>query len=174
MRRIRDAGPLWKDGGHVSFLGRDLGIVARAAPRSRARFSGGGILVSARDPDDPDGVRAAIERLFAREASERLPLRLDACYELASSRVSGRALSRPSLRVRTMKARWGSCDPQKLVVTLNARLLRFRSEVSDAVIMHELAHLKYRSHGPRFYGLLGQLCPDYEELQAELADVYLE
>ena len=40
--------------------------------------------------------------------------------------------------------------------------------------MHELAHFRYRKHGPRFYGLLGDLCPGYEALQAELAEVYLE
>ena len=59
-------------------------------------------------------------------------------------------------------------------MTLNSRLLRFRPEVIECVIMHELAHFRYRKHGPRFYGLLADLCPDYERLQAELADVYLE
>ena len=174
MRRIKEAAPEWRDGGRVPFLGRALGIAVSPSPRSRARLSGGLVLVSARDPGDPDEVRSAIERLFAREAAERLPLRLDACLELASRRASGRALPRPELRVRTMKARWGSCDPQRLIVTLNARLMRFRVEVIDCVVMHELAHLKYRRHGPRFYGLLGLLCPEYEALQAELADVYLE
>jgi len=174
MRRIREAAPSWRDGGHVPYLGRELGIAVSHAPRSRARLSDGLVLVSSRDPGDPDEVRLAVERLFAREAARYLPLRLDACLGLASGRVSGRALPRPELRVRTMKASWGSCDPQRLVVTLNARLMRFRVEVIDCVVMHELAHLKYRRHGPRFYGLLGLLCPDYESLQSELAEVYLD
>jgi predicted metal-dependent hydrolase len=50
----------------------------------------------------------------------------------------------------------------------------FRVEVIECVIMHELAHLKYRRHGPRFYGLLEELCPEYRALQAELSEVYLE
>jgi hypothetical protein len=73
-----------------------------------------------------------------------------------------------------MRSRWGSCDAKAGVITLNARLLRFRAEVIECVIMHELAHFRYRRHGPRFYGLLAELCPDYEALQAELAEVYLE
>lgn len=174
MRRIKASGPQWRDGGRVPFLGRDLGIAARPAQRSYARLDGDRVLVSCRDPNNPDELRAAIERLFAREAAERLPPRLDACLKLAFGLALGDPLPPPALRIRTMKARWGSCDPQGRVVTLNSRLMRFRTEVIDCVIMHELAHLKYRSHGPRFYALLGRLCPDYEGLQAELADVFLE
>ena len=111
-------------------------------------------------------MRAAVERLFAREAAARLPAMLDAC--LAKARA-GAAFPAPS-SLRTMRSRWGSCDAKAGVVTLNARLLRFRPEVIECVIMHELAHFRYRSHGPRFYGLLEELCPDYEELQAELAE----
>jgi predicted metal-dependent hydrolase len=126
--------------------------------------------VGSRDPGDPEEVRAAVERLYAREAAARLPARLDACL----ARAARRRFPRPELRVRTMRARWGSCDSAKLVMTLNSRLLRFRPEVIDCVIMHELAHLKYRRHGPRFYGLLAELCPDYKSLQSELAEVFLD
>jgi predicted metal-dependent hydrolase len=170
MRRIREAAPEWRDGGRVPFLGVDLPLRVEAAARSRARQAGGGILVGARDPGDPDEVRAAVERLYSREAAALLPGRLDACL----ARAARRRFPRPELKIRTMRARWGSCDSGKLAVTLNSRLLRFRPEVIDCVIMHELAHLKYRRHGPRFYGLLAELCPDYKGLQAELAEVYLE
>ena len=95
---------------------------------------------------------------------------LDACL----AKAARRRFPRPELRVRTMRSRWGSCDAKAGVVTLNARLLRFRPEVIECVIMHELAHFKYRKHGPRFYGLLAELCPDFEALQAELAEVYLD
>jgi predicted metal-dependent hydrolase len=170
MRRIREAAPEWKDGGEVPFLGRPLRLRVEVSSRSQARMSGGEILVGARDPGDPAQVRAAVERLFARRAAALFPARLDACLE----RAARRRFPRPELRVRTMRARWGSCDSSRLVVTLNSRLLRFRPEVIDCVVMHELAHLKYRRHGPRFYGLLAELCPGYEELQAELAEVFLE
>jgi hypothetical protein len=133
-------------------------------------LSGADALVTARDPGDADEVRAAVERLFAREAAARLPAMLEACLV----RAARRRFPRPELRVRTMRSRWGSCDAKTGVITLNARLLRFRPEVVECVIMHELAHFKYRKHGPRFYSLLVELCPEYERLQGELAEVYLE
>jgi predicted metal-dependent hydrolase len=170
MARIKAAAPSWEDGGRVPFLGLELALEVRPGARAQARLSGAGVVATARDPDDPGEVRAAVERLFAREAAARFPEMLDACLAAAARR----RFPRPELRVRTMRSRWGSCDAKAGVVTLNARLLRFRREVIECVIMHELAHFKYRRHGPRFYGLLAELCPDYEALQAELAEVYLE
>jgi predicted metal-dependent hydrolase len=183
MARIKEAAPVWANGGRVPFLGDELVLKVEAGARSRARFGVGDlfgpvVVVAARDPSDAEEVRAAVERLFSREAAARFPSMLDACLERAARpdapRSTARRFPRPELRVRTMRSRWGSCDAKAGVVTLNARLLRFRPEVIDCVIMHELAHLKYRRHGPRFYGLLEELCPEYKALQAELAEVYLE
>jgi predicted metal-dependent hydrolase len=170
MARIQAAAPTWADGGRVPFHGRELELRVEPGSRARARLAGESVIVTAKDPADPGEVRQAVERLFAREALASFPALLDACL----ARAARRRFPRPELRVRTMRSRWGSCDAGALVVTLNARLLRFRDEVVECVIMHELAHLKYRRHGPRFYGLLAELCPDYETLQKELADVYLE
>ena len=170
MARIKAAAPEWRDGGRIPFLGRALELRVEAGNRYRARLAGDVLFVTVRDPADQAEVRSAVERLYSREAAARFPGMLDACLE----KVARRKFPKPALRVRTMRSRWGSCDTRGSVITLNARLLRFRPEVVECVIMHELAHLKYRSHGPRFYGLLEELCPFYRELQSELADIYLE
>lgn len=175
MARIKAAAPVWRDGGRVPFLGDELVLSVEAGLRSRARFGAGDLFgpvvaVTVKDPADADEVRAAVERLYAREAAARLPAMVDVCL----ARAARRRFPRPEIRVRTMRSRWGSCDAKAGVVTLNARLLRFRPEIIECVIMHELAHFKYRKHGPRFYGLLAELCPGYERLQGELAEVYLE
>jgi predicted metal-dependent hydrolase len=170
MARIRAAAPEWRDGSALPFLGGELVLRVEKGVRARARFQGGTVFATVKDPEDVSEVRAAVERLYAREAAVRFPVMLDACLK----RVANRHFSKPELRVRTMRSRWGSCDSRSCVVTLNSRLLRFRLEVVESVIMHELAHLKYRHHGPRFYSLLAELCPDYETLQKELAEVYLD
>ncbi len=170
MTQIKAAAPTWENGGRLPFLGAELDLRVEGGLWSRARLSGNEVLVTARDPGDREEVRAAVERLFAREAVLRLPAMLDECL----ARTGRRRFPRPRLRVRTMRSRWGSCDATNCVITLNSRLLRFRPEIIECVIMHELAHFKYRKHGPRFYALLAELSPDYALLQAELADVYLD
>jgi hypothetical protein len=50
--------------------------------------------------------------------------------------------------------RWGSCTPSTGVIRLSDRMAGFPTWVVDAVIVHELAHLVERSHGPRFHALV--------------------
>lgn len=49
---------------------------------------------------------------------------------------------------------WGSCTPVDGTIRISARLAVYPRWVLDYVIVHELAHLRYRSHGPRFHALV--------------------
>jgi len=49
--------------------------------------------------------------------------------------------------------------------------MKKRVELIDYVILHELCHLRHRNHGPNFYKLLEEVCPDYKVLRKELKGV---
>lgn len=49
--------------------------------------------------------------------------------------------------------RWGSCTPSTGVVRISDRMAAFPPWVVDHVIVHELAHLVERRHGPAFQAL---------------------
>jgi len=168
--RAEDPGPIWSAGGEVPFLGRKLVLDVKDGTRRSARLDTEGIAVVVPDPADSRAVRAAVERLYAREAAKRFPPLLDACL----TRAAPHRLPRPELRLRAMRSRWGSCDPVKKVVTLNTRLLRFRPEIIEYVIMHELSHLRHRGHDARFYSLLEKLSPEWKSMRRQLAGVFLD
>lgn len=50
--------------------------------------------------------------------------------------------------------RWGSCTPADRSIRLSRRLQGMPGWVIDYVLLHELAHLIERGHGPRFWALL--------------------
>lgn len=52
--------------------------------------------------------------------------------------------------------RWGSCTPSTGVIRISDRMAEFPPWVVDHVIVHELAHLVERRHGPAFYALANQ------------------
>ena len=82
---------------------------------------------------------------------------------------------RPPLRLVRMKARWGSCTPQG-VVLLNPDLVRAPRHCIEYVILHELCHLREHRHSPFFWQLLAQVCPDWQARRAELdsmAEIWL-
>ncbi len=69
--------------------------------------------------------------------------------------------------IRGQKTRWGSCSA-KGNLSFNYNLLKFRKEVSDYVIIHELCHLKEMNHSNNFWKLVEEFCPDYKALRKEL------
>ena len=43
------------------------------------------------------------------------------------------------------------------------RLMRYPEAAVDYVVVHELAHIRYKNHGPAFYRLIASVLPDYKE-----------
>lgn len=79
----------------------------------------------------------------------------------------------PTLRIRNMETRWGSCLVKKGVVTLNTRLLEAPQNCIDYVVMHELCHFIHPNHSKNFYGFLTMLMPDWKERKKVLENLGL-
>ena len=70
--------------------------------------------------------------------------------------------------VKNMKSRWGSCNIGKERIWLNLQLAKRPLKCLEYVIVHELIHLLERYHNTRFYDLLDQFLPDWQEHRALL------
>lgn len=69
---------------------------------------------------------------------------------------------------RSMKSRWGSCQPSTGRICINTRLALYPPECLEYVVVHELCHLRERGHGPGFYALLDAALPGWKEARARL------
>jgi predicted metal-dependent hydrolase len=72
--------------------------------------------------------------------------------------------------IADLMRKWGSCAPDG-VVTFAKDLADQPSEFQDYVIVHELLHLRYRSHGKRFTAMMTALVPSWRQLEASGAPV---
>ena len=70
--------------------------------------------------------------------------------------------------IRAQRSRWGSCT-KKGNLNFNFALLFLPPELCDAVIVHELCHLKEFNHGKAFWSLVEESIPDYAERKRKLA-----
>lgn len=71
------------------------------------------------------------------------------------------------IAIRSQKSRWGSCSTGGRL-SFNYKLMMFRKEVIDYVIIHELCHLKEMNHSKKFWKLVERFCPDYKNIKREL------
>lgn len=148
----------WDGSDQLPLRGHLLRIEVSAAPLRKAvvRIEQGRILLSVPPSRLADGrylqdqLLSALRDEARREAEQWL--------EEESRRLG---LPYASLSIRDQKTRWGSCTRQGRI-SLNWRLVMAPREVFRYVVVHELCHLRWLSHGPRFWGLVARQMPDYQ------------
>ena len=71
------------------------------------------------------------------------------------------------IAIRNQKSRWGSCS-KKGNLNFNYKILFLPPDIVDYIIVHELCHLRQFDHSPKFWALVGETIPNYQQLRARL------
>lgn len=78
-------------------------------------------------------------------------------------------ISKPyKIGVRNTKTRYGSNSLKTHAISFQLGLVHFSKEIIDSVIVHELAHDKFRNHQKGFYNEVYKYCPNYWDLKKKL------
>ncbi|ATZ16949.1 zinc metalloprotease [Williamsoniiplasma luminosum] len=73
-----------------------------------------------------------------------------------------------NLSLKAMTTKWGVCYPQTQKIMYNIKLIHFKPEIIDYVIVHELTHLEFPNHSKDFWRRVEKFLPHYRELSKEL------
>lgn len=77
------------------------------------------------------------------------------------------ALYPTGLKITSARTRFGSCSG-KNSLCFSWRLMDYPEAAIDYVVVHELAHIAHKNHGPKFWALVEQYMPDYKACRAML------
>ena len=72
------------------------------------------------------------------------------------------------VKVRNYKSRWGSCSSDGKIF-YNWKIILAPKKIIKYVIFHELTHLKYHNHSPKFWRLLRSYYPEINEAKEWLS-----
>jgi predicted metal-dependent hydrolase len=92
------------------------------------------------------------------------------CQELFQKWISVFNVTDIQVNIKKMRTRWGSCHPHKKRISLNLRLIEKPLACLEYVIVHELVHLFEASHNQRFYALMSQYLPDWQQIKKQLEE----
>ena len=128
-----------------------------------------------RYPSDPETIDASkVERMWlnfwktiGQDFMETLAQQVHDEFQQA-----GYTVPTPTLRLRYMTSRWGSCMPVKEIITMNTRLLLGPTEFAHYVMVHEFAHFIEGNHSLRFYKVMSDVLPNWKQVKAEMRAFY--
>ena len=144
--------------GSIPYGGRPHRILA--AGITAIRVSDGSIEVPGEIARDPELLRRRLADWLRRRARS-VATQMIAVYA-TEMRVEPKRL-----RIGDQSTLWGSCSPDG-TISLSWRLVLAPPSCFEAVVVHELAHLRSRGHGTRFRSIVERHLPDEAERMREL------
>lgn len=79
-----------------------------------------------------------------------------------------------SWQIKYMITRWGTCNTEKKKLWFNLQLAQKPVECLEYVILHELIHLKERTHNSIFIAYMDMYMKNWREVGKELNDLRLD
>ena len=169
MERIsasRHAVPRFMTGSKIPYRGRNMPLTVRRTDAERAAITyRNGFIVDLPHwtGEDPDQLVASELKHWLKQRARR------DVAEIAIDYGNRFGLLPRSIRVGDFAHGWGSCGPEGNVL-INWQLIFAPKKVLEYVVVHELAHLRHRSHGREFWDFLAFLAPDYERAKGWLVE----
>lgn len=95
------------------------------------------------------------QQAMLERAKAILPERVDHYAKRMGLQPSG-------ITITGARTRFGSCSPKNRLC-FSWRLMAYPEEAIDYVVVHELAHIVHRNHGPEFHALVERILPDHRK-----------
>lgn len=160
--------PEYVSGETFYFLGRKYRLKVIVAKEECVERRGRYIWVNVLRKNDEKRIAALLQAWYRRQAKEIFHERLRRHGHI----LRKEKLGINQLLIRRLTKRWGSCT-EKENILLNLSLIQAPVQCIDYVMVHEICHLKYLNHGPKFYSLLNRYMPDWEKWKKRLEGVSL-
>lgn len=143
------------------YLGRQYRLKLAQGNSASVKLTRGQLLVTLPGEPEAERVKALLHRWYLDRA------RAVFTEVLGASLLHFKGVASPRLIVRAMQSRWGSLS-RAGTMTLNVNLVRAPHPCIEYVVTHELCHTRHRDHDARFFKLLGQVMPDWEQRKQRL------
>jgi predicted metal-dependent hydrolase len=152
----------------IQYLGAHIPLKIEPLPLDSTRkesvcLGEDSLRVFVKDPQNQKRVDTLVEQWSRIQAYELFSTRM----AVLMAKFDGQLKKAPSLAIRRMKARWGSCSVKGKII-LSLSLIHQSLPLIDCVIMHELCHLIEHNHSKRFYALLTRMMPDWKQREQQL------
>lgn len=167
------------DGETISVLGieRELKVVGGckrngveieesfdAGSGDRCGSGNGRVVLRVKDADDFELKKKVIDKWLIELCKDVVG---EVCREVYPA-FEQYGIAFPEIKFRKMVSRWGSCQPNRGILTFNTLLVETPIECIEYVVVHEFTHFLHPDHSKRFYAKVAEIMPDWKERKGRL------
>ena len=145
------------------YLGRRYLLKIRTSSEMSVKLTGGELQVFLPDVSNKNSTK----RLLAGWYYEHARKKFSNCMLKSLKKLEKYKLKEPSLEIKRMNKRWGSCTPKGKII-LNPEIIKAPSKCIEYVVIHELCHLIHPNHSKEFFALQKTIMPDWEKWKDRL------
>lgn len=139
--------------------GRGLRLQVVQAAKDQISSDGVHLYLQVRDPMDFEKKKRMVSKFIDQQCRQVFGEIVAEVYPVFQKY----GVVMPTLRIRDMETRWGSCLAKKGIITLNKRLLEAPRHCIEYVVTHEFCHFIHPNHSKQYYAFLTMLMPDWRE-----------
>ena len=148
------------------YLGKQYRLKVIEGHSEEVKLKGGYLEVCTCDKENRAKVKLCLDAWYKKHAEIKFKEYLNECLQLFLKYK----LSTPSIELRNMPKRWGSCTPNGKLI-LNPELIKAPKRSIEYVLIHELCHLIKPNHNASFFELQAKIMPDWEKWKDRLERV---
>ena len=154
----------YESGEKIYYLGEALHLLLETSKIEGVDKFGSFLNLRVKDTTDFSKKERVLKKWFSKMQREVFFQICDEIYPL----FQPYGVKYPLVKIRAMKSRWGSCQPSKGIITLNAKMIAAPREAIEYVVLHEFAHFIHPNHSKEFWSLVYKYYPNYKEVRKYL------
>lgn len=148
----------YKTGEFFHFFGQKYTLNVINCTKSYLKFEGESLELYTNTPED----FSKKERVFKNFKKELCAEFFAPIIVQTHKKMEPFGIEMPEIRLRDMKSKWGSCMPQRKIITLNTRLIEHPEKCIEYVIIHEFCHFFHANHSKDFYETMSKFMPNWK------------
>lgn len=155
----------WKTGEKIYYKGEQFSIIRENISKNKINIElkpeEKQVIIRVPNIEKQDEIKInvdkAIKKLFKKNTESLIYKKLPYWSEITGFKYN-------DVKIRDATTRYGSCMPSKKNLYFSSRLIMLPEDKVDAIIVHELCHMKFKYHNEQFYNLVSNYIPNYKEI----------
>lgn len=155
----------WENGEKIFYKGKEYNIVREYINKLEVNViideKNEKVIIKLPENIEPKVIKIAVDkaikRILKNNTETLIEKRLPHWSEITGFKYN-------DVKIRDAITRYGSCMPNRKRLYFSSRLIMLPIDKIDAIIVHELCHMKYKYHNRDFYKLVEKYIPNYVEI----------